>query len=1158
MHYARLISLSAAAVIALVGCSGNSSTSFQESKEEKVTGFAGAANMASTSIQAISISNQGQPETAINRLNKEVYVGGRTTSSPNGFYQVVIDGEKLGRPTVVIASSPEGKARSRCELVSGCGDVPYLGLIDLGQEFEYRALVTDIRADMTINVNWLTHIANAFAYTSYIDVTDDNENNPEKAQPGIYTRYTIDVANKRMTQIFGIDDIVSTRPIPPSEITKLTELSLLQQQQGITYGALLAGIQAIKPDGVSVNAFLNQIILAFNNNKGQLLVRGDDGTSEISVDDLWRGAQQALQENIQHFRARDLVVPSVANAVLDDISTARTTLQNIDAGTYTNYPVPVLGTTAQAELNAVGDAKTFITDLNKRFINFDGSDPNTCSGGESDSADCMPSFVDLEYRSHIETYSKDMLAGLEKAGPDLLEAFKVIRNTVDYYASVLAEDPDVNNPLHASGRVLFENVVLPDNEGVEDDTNIDGVVSKKMRLQSGGENTPSTLTLSFAGSKDTPRKPKESHFFLFKINLEGKLQVGDTTFRFDVGSNPAGVNVKSHIEMEYESEAKTPLPFADEEPLTYKLLWPKVWVYVNGVDRNYDTTQYFEVELVGNTDPVLKSSEMRYNLKRAGYKLLSEESKVGDNDKSKKDRSEGVLTLSTSAWSAYYPENKWPDFSDFLTFRPGFDVTTVEQRVFSYFVGSEDISGDGVVQYLDLAFYNSDGALTSGKRYRLFPDDESVGLFYLQTCELDVTNRNAPVVSGCGERVRRYEKLLNGVSGVSAEQVAKKLISGIYNISGRGYYSPKFKLLTSGAVALLEKGQWVDLPGLVVRVAENQFEYAVGSEDVIDNGNQKAANFVDVMLKADDGTTPVARRYRQISIDGRSDRFNLQRCSLVVSSNDIRRVPLDKDNREQCDDKTEVVGSPELSSLASAIQTLSFTIPSRGIYRLMLVENPTVEKDEKTGAYSERMVPLLSDQNGAVKVGASLVAPVSLGIDIMTLRLAAELYSRKSDDQQEPIGSLIADVKLKLLAEDVFDIAITFGYKYDGIVGILPTGVNAQSFYVAYQAGFNTGNEVRPEELGSLAIFRGGVTLAGKDSAEGIGLFATSEANYDLTEADSGVKACGVVNRKMNVVDCDAVAYIGVKGTLLGVVREERKGVYVARFINGDFVILGK
>ena len=1136
MLKSRLSMLALMGLVAVTGCSGNSSSSVSNVQPQKVGGYVGAANIAGANVQAVPISNQGQPETEVNANNELVLRGRSTTSTSLGSFRATIDGERIGYPTVVIVTSPEGKATMRCEVVSGCGAVAYLGEIPLDDRFEYRGLVTDAAAEMTFNVNWLTHIANAYAYTSYIDTTDDMVDNPDVSKPGIYTRYRIDLANKQVSALFGIPDITSTQPIAPSQIHKNPSLNLALQEQGILLGAILSSAQLLKPADQSLVSFFNGMIAEFNGQRGAWLQKDND-PNVVSLFDIYQAAETVLRDNIAFLLSQNVVVPAIASSVADELQRRQQALQQ---GEYLGPIDVTLGDSAQAEYDKIAEAKTFIQDLNDRFLNFTGKDTG------------KPSFVDRDYVARINQYTDDVNVALQATSPDLMLAFATLRNAVEYYASALNGRPDGNNPLALAGRVeLLENIKLPDNEGIEDATG----ESDKLKVSSGDQ----TLYLSFLGNDNTPRKPTDGSFYLFRFYIEGTLVEGNTRFDFNVGTNSDGILDKAYIEIEYEPEFVKPVEFSIEEPLTYQISWPVVKSVKQGGSQSFDITQLFEAELAGIADPLIADSEFRYNAKAIRYRLLTEgdilgQRQVDGEEENIRDGAEGIVTLSSSGWSLYYPETKWPDLSQFLQFRDGYDTVTIEDNVFEYRVANETIEGVSV-QYLDLIQLASDLSPVAAERFRFYPDSAIADQFEVERCELDISDVNAPLVSACDARVRRQADLEEG-QAVTIEHLAQKLSADYVDIAGRGVYQPKFSINADNSVATLVTDVRTRIAGRVVRLLPDLFEYQTGEETVATgDGNSEQIEFLEVAILDESQQPSIIQRYRQYPIAGETEKYNLERCSVQLKERDIingnGEVIGSETVREvgSCDAKTEIAGEPNLDSLSEALFTLSFLVPTRGSYQIQLPTEIVVED----GKEAIKPLPLLRDQ--VVRRAGVLTSPITLGFDLITVRLAAELFDPVTDGDPEEVGPLIIDAKFKVLAEDVYDVSLMFGYDYQYLIDIVPTGENAQSFYIAYQAGF--GEQAAPEELGSFLIFRGGVSINGAD-AQSIGVFATSVAEYQLTEADTGITACGAVNRDYNVVSCDILAYLGYKGSLLAIVREERDDVHVARFINGEFILLGQ
>ena len=1118
-----LLAVSSLFLATLSGCSGNSSSSRSSSGNqsvERVSGYVGAANITKASIQAVPITNQGQPEVEVGQDNEVSFAGVKTTSTPLGAYQAVIANERVGYPTALIASPVEGTTVLRCESVSGCDGVAYQGSVSLGDDFEYRALVTDIAANMAININWLTHVANAYAFTAYIDTTDDGINNPDTPQEGVYNRYRIDLANKQISAIFTVPDIISVQPIAPSQVAETTSLNLALQEQGIYLGALLSSIQRLKPAQQSYNQFLNGIIEEVNLRQASWLMKRADGQNGVALYDIFSAAQAMLSENIEFLRNQGRQVPAIADRVVATLASRVAVLENRE-GEYFPAPQIELSESAQNEFNRISEAKFFIQDLNDRFLNFTGQDAD------------KPSFVDREYVGHVNRYINDVNVALRATSPDLMKSFATLRDGISYYASVLNGAPDANNPLAMAGRVQVERIQLPDNEGIEDETG----VSDKLAILSGNEK----LYLSLVGDDNTPRQPQDGQFFLFRLYIEGVLQEGDTRFEFNVGNDSNNRQTKPFIEVEYEEDFATLPPFTAAEPLTYQLIWPEVKSTKAGGETNYDLTQLFEAELVGISDPLQPDSEFRYNAKSLRYRLLTDGPELNspaDPEDVLRDSAEGVVTLTSSSWSLYYPENKWPSVSDYLTFRPGFDVTQQEDAVFRYFAATETI-GDSVINYIDVLSLDNGGDVQQAQRYRQYPDSSDATLFAMQRCELDVADINNPVVGACDAPQDRKEPAPAGVTSAVVEQLAQKLARNIYPLAGRGHYRIAFPTAASGVVATLAQNRWVELKGRVVRLDAGLFEYQSGEETP--EGADTSNEYLDIVLKDENGEPAILQRYRLLLIDGENERYNLQRCALILNSG----------NREVsgCDAQIEVSGEPSLQNMLSTLSDLSFIVPGRGSYQMQLNKQYDVVNDVEVASVTDFQA------NTAVTLDGALVAPISLGVDLLTVRLAADLHNRNSGQEQEKIGPLIIDANLKVLAEDAYDVALSFGYDYQYLVDIVPTGEDAQSFYIAYQTGL-VGNGA-PQEIGSFLVFRGGVSIAGGEP-ESIGVFATSIAEYELTEENTGETACAVANRDQNVNDCDTVAYIGYKGSLMAIVREERDDVFVARFFNGDFVILGQ
>ena len=91
-------------------------------------------------------------------------------------------------------------------------------------------------------------------------------------------------------------------------------------------------------------------------------------------------------------------------------------------------------------------------------------------------------------------------------------------------------------------------------------------------------------------------------------------------------------------------------------------------------------------------------------------------------------------------------------------------------------------------------------------------------------------------------------------------------------------------------------------------------------------------------------------------------------------------------------------------------------------------------------------------------------------------------------------------------------------------------------------------------ERGSWTIYRTGVVLGGDEQAVLSQIVTRTE--YEQGSEEEG---CGVNDRDQlsSAEGCEAVAYLTVRGALVGTIREERENVFVARFVDGTWMIIG-
>ena len=198
----------------------------------------------------------------------------------------------------------------------------------------------------------------------------------------------------------------------------------------------------------------------------------------------------------------------------------------------------------------------------------------------------------------------------------------------------------------------------------------------------------------------------------------------------------------------------------------------------------------------------------------------------------------------------------------------------------------------------------------------------------------------------------------------------------------------------------------------------------------------------------------------------------------------------------------------------------------------------------------------------------TLEQPIVLGVDSMRLQFKPNLVSSLGDSY---LPESILDISLVWRTHDLISVDVFLAFDTEQIVNnndgsglpYLAAGNESESFSIAYKT------DAEGNELGEYALAWGGIrftdggTKMVKTSDESLkeGLFSEigSNVNYggETGELD---KKCGFFGRNNTPVaekKCDAIAYFTFRGLVTGSLREERDGVYVIRYIDGSWQVLG-
>lgn len=222
--------------------------------------------------------------------------------------------------------------------------------------------------------------------------------------------------------------------------------------------------------------------------------------------------------------------------------------------------------------------------------------------------------------------------------------------------------------------------------------------------------------------------------------------------------------------------------------------------------------------------------------------------------------------------------------------------------------------------------------------------------------------------------------------------------------------------------------------------------------------------------------------------------------------------------------------------------------------------------------------------DGATHNG-TLEKPIVLGVDSMRIQFKAKLVNPAGTDY---FPESLLDISLIWREHDLITVNALLAYNPEQVVNnpngsglpYLAAGSNSESYFISYNTDEN-GNEV-----GEYALAWAGVNFVDgpvdgtkvmqrttdEDLKEGVFSEIGSNVSYSpftkreleklgsVDGSDVSEEKCGFFARANIPVageDCDAVAYFTFRGLVTGSLREERDGVYIIRYIDGSWQVLG-
>lgn len=689
----------------MAGCSGSSNSSSRKPVEaNKINGYVGTSNITNAIIYAVPIDEQGQPR--LKEGDAGAYAGRVASSDSRAYFEVGVEEDVSHRPVIFIANAKDDdKTQLRCELTTGCqlpSKADHRSAYPLGDEFKLNAAVSSVGDNSRININWITHLAADMAYTSYIDEDgnpstlpntskdcqqenssfDCPSSKPSEPVEGMFTPYTVERGNIWLSKQFDFNDldIISLRPIAPSELNESEGLETIRREHGIRYGALLAGGQKLANEAGQTDAeWLTVMVNQQRENQGQLYF---NHTSEFSKCSLYTAATDVLDNNIKQSLALNADVKTDANSALEKLKTHKNGFcQEDNKGKLTQIEVSI--EEIEKWVNKFEQAKEFVDDLNARILNMRCDD----STGEG--------FFDCGYVKRTQGYYKELEALYHTHQADLDGALHQMRGDVEAFIACLSGDACASGKFNAKQKTYTINdltyTLAPVEETlVKKEGQPDKYFAFDFRVTGTIENINEEIDITFNPpkvNKDEPDKEPEldEHNFL-RVVYQGDSQGGEA---YEVPAKLAFEDVNGNAPKEDD----------DVEPLGFDFNFPNIELKAQSTQQDFKL--YFSAKLIGVTPLLDDEKAMHYNLTEIGLglnvqgdvlgEIVEENRNTGKHETVElKDTAEFTFNASFNNAADFYAKSLWPSADDYFTTESG---VTAENKpdLFEYLLARDEM-----------------------------------------------------------------------------------------------------------------------------------------------------------------------------------------------------------------------------------------------------------------------------------------------------------------------------------------------------------------------------------------------------------------------------------------------------------------------------------
>ena len=200
----------------------------------------------------------------------------------------------------------------------------------------------------------------------------------------------------------------------------------------------------------------------------------------------------------------------------------------------------------------------------------------------------------------------------------------------------------------------------------------------------------------------------------------------------------------------------------------------------------------------------------------------------------------------------------------------------------------------------------------------------------------------------------------------------------------------------------------------------------------------------------------------------------------------------------------------------------------------------------------------------------TMQAPAMLGIDNVRLQIRPQLIS---SDNTKKLAEVAIDLNLIRPTTASINVGLFVAYNpvqvlnTDDGLPFIASGEDVESYYISYKTD-EYGNEI-----GGIVInWQGAQLVDGTDGSQYLQSYdpanpapeenflfnVGTDVFYGAEDIGAGHTRCGLINPgSESDRKCEGVAYLTFRGFVTGTVREEREGVFVARYIDGSWQVIG-